>query len=176
MLNCLKRKTIKNIELFRRLAPLSLGLLLFFLSIAASAQNVKIYVARDTTKLWNEKYRSEIYWDFYKVDFDEKTIQNKGFAFRDGDKVPDLTNMNNLFKDEPKDWYVILNSSKIKVKRVKSTHVKRVWNDFATPGRTGGSPSYLFFINNDTLFKKGGILKFVLDRELTERYKKETVN
>ncbi|MET0573881.1 MAG: hypothetical protein ABWZ79_20860 [Pedobacter agri] len=62
----------------------------------------------------------------------------------------------------------------MKVKRIKGTRVKRAWNDFATPGRTEGSPSYTFFINADTLRTQGGRLKFVLDKELTEKYKQET--
>jgi len=147
-----------------------LSVLLIF-TLTSHAQNLKIYSVRDTTELWDKKYKSEIYWGFYKVDVDQKTIQHKGFAFRGGDKAPDLMN---LFKDEPKDWFEILSPTKMKVKRVKGTRVKRAWNDFATLGRTGGSPSYTFFINADTLRTQGGRLKFVLDKELTEKYKQET--
>ena len=150
------------------------GLLL--LSLSASGQNVKIYAVKDTAELWDKKYRTEIYWGFYKVDFDKETIQVKGFAFRGGDKAPDLTNLNILFKDEPKDWFEMLSATKLKVKRVKGTRVKRAWNDFATPGKTGGSPSSLFLIDGDTLRRKDGRLKFVLDKELTEKYKQETKN
>ncbi|RZL32316.1 MAG: hypothetical protein EOO96_14340 [Pedobacter sp.] len=150
--------------------------ILLFVSLSANAQNVKIYAVKDTTELWDKKYRSEIYWGFYKVDMVEKTVQHKSFEFRGGDKAPGLTNLINLFKDEPKDWFEILSPTKMKVKRVKGTRVKRAWNDFATPGRTGGSPSYSFFINVDTLRTQGGRLKFILDKELTEKYKLETKN
>jgi len=106
----------------------------------------------------------------------KKTVQHKGFAFRGGDKAPDLVNLTNLFADEPKDWFEVLSPTKMKVKRVRGSHVKRAWNDFATPGRTGGSPSYSFFINVDTLQTQGGRLNFILDKELTEKYKHDTGN
>lgn len=149
-----------------------LGVMLIF-TLTSQAQNVKIYSVKDTVELWDKKYKSEIYWGLYKVDMDEKTIQVNGFAFRAGDKAPNLTN---LFKDEPKDWFEVLSPTKFKVMKVKGTRVKRAWNNFATPGRSGGSPSYTFFINADTLWRKDGELKFVLDKDLMERYKHETRN
>lgn len=152
------------------------GFALLLFSLSASAQNVKIYAVKDTAELWDKKYKSEIYWGFYKVDFDQETIQIKGFAFRGGDNAPDLSNLNILFKDEPKDWFETLSPTKLKVKRVKGTRVKRAWNDFATAGRTGGSPSSLFFMDGDTLSRKDGRFKFVLDKELTEKYKQEKNN
>ena len=152
-----------------------IGLIVLFMQ-TSHAQNVKIYAVKDTTELWDKKYRSEIYWGFYKVDMVKKTVQHKGYAFRGGDKAPDLANLTNLFADEPKDWFEVLSPTKMKVKRVRGTRVKRAWNDFATPGRTGGSPSYSFFINVDTLRTQGGRLNFVLDKELTEKYKHETGN
>lgn len=151
--------------------PLFCVILIF--TLTSHAQNIKIYSVKDTVELWDKKYKSEIYWGFYKVDMDEKTIQVNGFAFRAGDKAPDLTK---LFKDEPKDWFEVLSPTKFKVKKVKGTRVKRAWNDFATPGRSGGSPSYTFFIDTDTLRRKDGGLKFVLDKDLTERYKHEARN
>lgn len=141
-------------------------------SIKAQNNGVKIYSVKDTVPLWDKKYRSEIYWGFYKIDFDKETIQSKGFAFREGDKAPDLTNVNNLFKEEPKDYFEVISPTKIKVRRIKGTRVKRAWNDFATAGRTGGSPAETYFIIGDTLQRKDWKLKYVLDKDLTERIKK----
>ncbi|SHE63804.1 hypothetical protein [Pedobacter caeni] len=151
----------------------TLFLIALVVQLSAKAQDktdVKIYSVRDTTVLWDKKYKSEIYWAFCKIDGNEKTIQSSGFNFRDGDKGPDLTDLSHLFKDEDKDWFVVLSPVKLKVKRVKGTRTKRAWNDFATAGRTAGSPAKIFFINGDTLSMKGGSLKLVLDKELTSRY------
>lgn len=148
------------------------------------AQSVKIYSVRDTIPLWDKKYKSEIYWAFYKVDFDKKSIQATNFSFREGDKAPDLTD---LFKDASKDYFVFLSPTKIKVKRIAGSRVKRAWNDFATPGRTGGSASKTFFIIGDTLSIKGsnrfalnqrltGKAMITLDKELTESYAKQQKN
>lgn len=143
------------------------------MQVKAQNSDVKIYSVKDTVPLWDKKYRSEIYWGFYKVDNKEKTLQSKGFAFRAGDKAPDLTNVNSLFKEEPKDYFEVTSPAKIKVKRIKGTRVKRAWNDFATGGRSGGSPAETYFIIGDTLQRKDGKLKYVLDKDLTERYLKE---
>lgn len=148
-------------------------MMLSLIQVKAQNSDVKIYSVKDTVPLWDKKYRSEIYWGFYKVNNKEKTIQNKDFAFRSGDKAPDLSNLNNLFKDEPKDYFEVISPTKIKVKRIKGTRVKRAWNDFATAGRTGGSPAVTYFIIGDTLQRKDWKLKCVLDRDLTERYQKE---
>lgn len=148
-------------------------MMLSLTQVKAQSNDVKIYSVRDTIPLWDKKYRSEIYWGFYKVDYKESTLQGKGFAFREGDKAPDLTNLNDLFKDKPKNYFEVINPTKIKVKRIKGTRVKRAWNDFATVGRTGGSPAETYFIIGDTLQRKDWKLKYVLDKNLTERYQKE---
>lgn len=142
-------------------------------SATTNAQHVKIYGVRDTVALWDKKYSSEIYWSFYKVDFAKKTIKNKNFAFREGDKAPDLTNLNNLFEAERKDDFEVISATKFKVKRIKGTRVKRAWKDFATAGRTSGFPSYLFFIVDDTLRIGNSEMKYVTEKSLTEKYKYE---
>ncbi|RZL39548.1 MAG: hypothetical protein EOO96_00365 [Pedobacter sp.] len=149
--------------------------ILTFSLTQVKAQNnaVKIYSVKDTIPLWDKKYRSEIYWGFYKVDDKEKTIQIKGFSFRAGDKSPDLNNLDSLFKDERKNYFEVINPTKIKVKRIKGTRVKRAWNDFATSGRSGSSPAETYFIIGNTLQRKDGKLKYVLDKDLTERYQNE---
>ena len=148
-------------------------MMLSLIQVKAQNSDVKVYSVKDTVPLWDKKYRSEIYWGFYKVDYRESTLQSKGFAFRAGDKAPDLTNLNDLFKEEPKDYFEVTNPTKIKVKRIKGTRVKRAWNDFATAGRTGGSPAETYFIIGDTLQRKGGKLKYALDKKLTDRYQNE---
>ncbi|RZL40973.1 MAG: hypothetical protein EOP00_25715 [Pedobacter sp.] len=136
-------------------------------SVVKAQSDVKIYSVRDTVPLWDKKYKSEIYWGFYKVDFKEKTIQSNQFSFRGGDKAP---NLSNLFKEASTDYFDVLSATKIKVKRIKGTRTKRAWNDFATAGRTGGSPSQTYFIIGDTLQGKDWKLKYILDKELTESH------
>ena len=133
--------------------------------------NISIYALKDTVSLWDKKYKSEIYWSFYKVDWNHKTIHFKRFdTFRDGDKAPDLDSLVAIFKDTPKSYFEVLDSTKIKVPRVKGTRRKRAWNDFATSGKSGREPARIFFVKGDTLQQKGSQQKYVLDKKLTGQY------
>ncbi|MCC9065195.1 hypothetical protein [Flavobacterium piscisymbiosum] len=132
--------------------------------------NVKIYGYKSKAVLINDKDESKIWWLFYKIDWDKKTIQYAQFEFKERDKEPDLSNVTKLFKNSTIDEFVVLNPNKIKVKRERA-YRKRAWFDFATPGvKTPSSPARKYCINSDTLVGKNKDLKFVLDKDLTMRY------
>jgi hypothetical protein len=148
----------------------------FFLSCAQtqdiqkSNSNVKIYTYKNTAVSSNNKDENETSWCFYKVDWNEKTIQYARFDFKEGDKAPDLMNVSKLFKNGNIDKFIVLSPNKIKVKRER-TRRKRAWLDFATPGvKTPSTPARKYFINSDTLTGVNKYFKFVLDKDLTIRY------
>lgn len=133
--------------------------------------NVGIYALKDTVSLWDKKYKSEIYWSFYKVDWSNKTLQFKGFGtFRDGEKAPVLDSLTTIFDGNSKSFFEVLSPTKIKVPRIKGTRHRRAWNDFATSGKSGSEPAQIFLIKGDTLQQKGSQYKHVLDNKLTEQY------
>ncbi|PKV51730.1 hypothetical protein ATE84_3828 [Aquimarina sp. MAR_2010_214] len=153
-----------------------LNILIIFVitSISVNAQNkintIKIYAFRDTI-VYDTIYPPEVNWAFYKVDMKEQTIQFKSFkTIYKGDSTPDLTNLPALFEENNYDWFKIVNKNKIKVPRIKHKRRKRVWYDFATPSRIGGSPPKIFYINGDTLKEKKHYRKYVLDKDLTKRF------
>lgn len=132
--------------------------------------NISIYALRDTVALWDKKYKSEIYWSFYKVDWSNKTLHFKRFGtFRDGDRAPGLDSLTTMFNDASKSFFEVLSPTKIKVPRVKGTRHKRAWNDFATSGRSGREPAQIFLLKGDTLQQKGNQYKYVLDKKLIEQ-------
>lgn len=131
--------------------------------------NVKIYSYKSSKTFINYKGENEIWWLFYKIDWNKKTMQYVQFEFKEGDKTPDLTNVSKLFKKSSLDDFIVLSPNKIKVKREKG-YRKRAWLDFATPGvKTPSVPARKYFINNDTLTGKNKDFKFVLDKDLTSR-------
>ncbi|NRT14564.1 hypothetical protein HNP99_000904 [Flavobacterium sp. 28A] len=153
---------------------ISLNLLLvaLILSISSKAQNtinhIKIYAVKDTTSIWGKEYPGEVNWRFLKVDTKKNTIQFKSYLdIEEGDPAPDLTNLPTLFIKERTEYFKVINTHKIKVPRIKSTHLKRAWNDFATSGRSGGQSAEIYFINGDTLRARRGIYKYILDKGLT---------
>ncbi len=144
-----------------------------FSIISINAQSkintIKIYAIRDTIA-YDTIYPPEIHWSFYKLDMKNQTIQYKSFkTFFKGDPAPDLTNLSTLFEEKKRYWFKIINNNKIKVPRIKPTRRKRAWFDFATPGRSGGRRSRIFFINRDTFKEKKNNQEYVLDKELTKR-------
>lgn len=152
----------------------SLNLLLIILisSISSKAQNtinhIKIYAIKDTISIWGKEYPGDVHWRYVKVDMKKKTLQFKSFLdIEEGDPAPDLTNLPTLFIEEATEYFKVINTHKIKVPRIKSTHIKRAWNDFATPGRTGGQSATIYFINGDTLRIRRGKYKYILDKDLT---------
>lgn len=168
--NCLWRY---GSAIFRGMAVMVIVIILAIMRANGQSNNVKIYVVKDTMALWDKKYKSEILWGFYKVDMDKKTIQYKSFSFREGELAPDLKSISDVFKGEPTNWFELISPTKIKVKRIKGAREKRAWNDFATPGRSGGAAAQIFFIDEGILHSKNGRLKFVFDENLTVKYQRE---
>ncbi|NRS90344.1 hypothetical protein HNQ02_003284 [Flavobacterium sp. 7E] len=135
--------------------------------IKKSDSNIKIYSYKNSALFHSNKDKNEIWWMFYKIDWDKKTIQYTEFIFNDGDKLPDVSNVNKLFRKAQIDKFVILSPHKIKVRRIKG-YRKRGWFDFATPGvKIQAVPARKYFINGDTISGKNKNLKFVLDKDLT---------
>ncbi|MFG4002419.1 hypothetical protein [Flavobacterium aquidurense] len=138
--------------------------------IQKSNSEVKIYSYKSSKAFINYKGKNEIWWLFYKIDWSKKTMQYAQFEFKEGDKIPDLSNVRKLFKNSAIEEFIVLSSNKIKVKRERA-HRKRAWLDFATPGvKTPSAPAQKYYINNDTLTGKNKDFKFVLDKDLTSRY------
>ena len=97
------------------------------------------------------------------------------FTFKEGDILPNLTNVSNLFKDSDIENFIILNSNKIKVKRIPKE--RRAWNDFATARKeSSATKASIYNFVNDTFTGKNKGLRFVLDQDLTNRYQEEQHN
>lgn len=138
--------------------------------IEKSNSSVKIYSCKSSKAFINYKGENEIWWLFYKIDWNKKTMQYAQFEFKEGDKAPDLSNVGKLFKKGNMDDFIVLSPNKIKVKRERG-YRKRGWFDFATPGvKIPSTPARIYFINGDTLTGRNKDFKFVLDKDLTSRY------
>ena len=136
---------------------------------------VKIYSYKNYAVFGKDIYNDETWWIFYKIDWKEKTIQIVNFTFKEGDSLPNLTNVSNLFKDSDIENFIILNSNKIKVKRVPKE--RRAWNDFATARKeSSATKASIYNFVNDTFTGKNKGLRFVLDQDLTNRYQEEQHN
>ncbi|OXA88401.1 hypothetical protein [Flavobacterium hercynium] len=142
-------------------------------NIQKSDSNVKIYSYKNKALFTSNKDKKEIWWFFFKVDWDERTIQSVEFVFEEGGKFPDLSNVNKLFKITDIDEFIILSPHKIKV-RGQRGYRQRGWFDFATPGvKIPAIPARKYFFKGDTLTGKNKNLKFVLDKDLTTRYQEQ---
>lgn len=150
--------------------------ILFFLNsflILAQVKNdeVAIYIATDTISIWGKDFPNEIRLSYCKIDFTNKTIQFLSFSPRlVNDPTPDLHNLKELFVGKSKDYFKVINKNKIKVARVKATKVNRAWNNFATPRKSGGEPSKVYCLEDETVKLKKGKLIYYLDKQRTKEF------
>lgn len=142
--------------------------------IQKSGLNVKIYSYKNKALFTSNKDKKEIWWFFFKVDWNEKTMQYVELVFEEGGKLPDLSNVNKLFRKSNIDKFIVLNPHKIKIRGQRGYRRRRGWFDFATPGvKIPFIPARKYFLKGDTLTGKNKNLKFVLDKDLTTKYQEQ---
>ena len=143
-----------------------------FLTLAQGKNDeIAIYIATDTISIWGKDFPKEIRLSYCKIDFTNKTIQFLSFSPRlVNDTTPDLYNLEELFIGKSKDYFKVINKNKIKVARIKATKVNRAWNDFATPRKSGGEPSKVYFLKDETLKAKKGKVIYHLDKQRTKEF------
>lgn len=116
--------------------------------------NILIYTAewKVESNLGDSRYKNRFGTFFKKINKNEKTIQFNNINYYEGKGIDfSKIDLDSLFKDQPVDYFEI-KLNKIKT-RTYVTKYKRVWFDFATPGRSK-SGGVIYNINKDSTIGK----------------------
>ena len=122
-------------------------------------------------EIYSDQFSHEnLWWLYYKIDWDQKTIQYAQIMLNNGDEKPSFKTVKEIFKNAvPADQFIVLKANTIKVEKISR---KRTWSNFATP-RVKNNPAETYYIEGNKLSRKRKGKGYVLDKNLTLQFAQE---